>query len=799
MPEHLPQPAPQTPDAVSSFSTARLSAPVYDPVEPGMDWRRYWTAVVRHRWLVVLVTVLGLGGGVAATRVMKPRYLAQSTIWIEASTDRRGGGGVGDRGPIRSSELLDALAWLDLLRSYVVLDSVVRERLLYLRSTAPDAQALFAGFSLAEQFKPGEYRLSVADDARSVTLTRRGGVVAEQASAGDSIGKTVGFLWRPPVSALPAGRTVAFTVVTPRDAAQRLGSDLGAMMAQDGNFMRLELAGTDPAAIAANLNAVTERYVAVAAELKRAKLSELTKILDGQLRSSEENLRAAENALETFRVQTVTLPTERSTPVVPGLESTRDPAFTNYFDMKVELEQVRRDRDAISRVLAELPDSGLSVDRLEVVATVQHSAELNDALKELTAKQAELRTLRYRYTDVTPGVQHVGSQIDTLEHRTIPTLAQSLISALAARERTLQARVDAAGGELRQIPARAIEEARLRRQVAIDEQLYTTLQQRYEEARLADASSIPDVRVLDPAVAPEEPIRNTSVRVILVSFLGGLGLALVGAVLLDRVDRHVHYPDQVSRDMGLTILGAVPHLSARANGDGDDANQVIEALRGIRLNLVHAYGTAGPVVLTVTSAGSGDGKSFLCSNLALAFADGGHRTLVIDGDVRRGRLHRVLKGSRTPGLTDFLSGSVARDAIIQATPYPLVSFIGSGTRQHTSPELLSSPAMVQLLAAVRPSYSVIIVDSAPLWAGVDPYVLGTATGNLLLVVRTGATERELLKAKLEVLDRLPVRVLGAVLNDVPSGGLYYRYYAYLSGYETEEEKASVRRPLPGVK
>jgi len=795
MPDHLSPPAALVPHPAPALREVGASS--YELTEPGLDWRRYWSALERYRWWVLLVSALGLAVGIAISRLLKPDYLAQATIWIEVGNERRGGGGV-DQGPIRSSQLLDARAWQDLLKSYVVLDSVVRERQLYLHLAEPADSTAFTSFSLAERFRPGKYRLEVDDSGRTVTLLARGGVVVQGSAAGDSIGGRVGFLWRPPASALKPGRTIAFTVVTPRDAAQRLSTDLVTSMDLAGNFMRLELTGTDPAGIAAILNAVAQRYVAVAADLKRAKLTELTKILDGQLQSSERNLRAAENALETFRVHTVTLPTERSTPVVPGLEATRDPAFTNYFDMKVELEQLRRDRDAIRRALTALHESGPSVDGLEGIGAVQHSAELSDALRELTTKQAALRALRYRYTDATPGVQRQASQIDTLVRHTLPRLATALISELTAREQILQSRVEAAGGELRQIPARAIEEARLRRQVLIDETLYTTLQQRYEEARLADASSIPDVRILDRAIAPEQPLKNTSARVMLIGFFGGLGLALVGAVLLDRMDPHVRYPDQITRDMGLAILGALPHVNARDSGGKQDPAAVIEALRGIRMNLVHAHGTAGPLIVTISSAGSGDGKSFLSSNLALAFAEAGHRTLLIDGDVRRGVAHRLFNTVRKPGLTDFLAGSAPRDAIIQSTAYTSVSFIGSGTRHHVSPELLGTPAMMQLLAALRASYGVILIDSPPLGIGVDPYLLATATGNLLLVIRTGATERELMRAKLEVLDRLPLRILGAVLNDVPARGLYYRYYGYLSDYGTEEETTIPRGSLVGV-
>jgi tyrosine-protein kinase Etk/Wzc len=482
--------------------------------------------------------------------------------------------------------------------------------------------------------------------------------------------------------------------------------------------------------------------------------------------------------------------------MVPGTgvaDPAPNPMFSTFFTQQVDREQARRDREALEQLLAQSGDSGVSADALSVIGAVQRSADLSDALKELTEKQTKLRALRYKYADAYPTVQKLSGEIATLERRTMPSLVRGLASELATRETRLGQRLEADSRNLRDIPARSIEEARLRRTVTLAENLYTTLRQRYEEARLAEASTVPDVRVLDSAVVPQQPVKNLAVRVILLALLGSGGLAVGGALLLDRVDPRFRYPDQASRELGLTILGAVPHLrdpGPRGNGAGamrEDFAEVVEALRGVCLNLVYAHGPTAPLVVALTSPGPGDGKSFLAANLARTFAAGGHRTLLVDADIRRGVLHRRLAARRRPGLTDVLRGDTSCDTTVQRTAYPLLTLLSCGTRAYNAPELLGSEAMSQLLERVRPSYEVILFDCPPLGAGVDPLILGALTGTLALVLRTGYSHRDVVAAKLEVLERLPIRLLGAILNDVPAGAAYRSYSYYLPGYEAVDE------------
>ena len=735
------------------------------------DWARLGSAALRYRWWIIALAGAGTLGGIGAGRFLPPRYQVQATIWIQASEPRGGTG----RGPIGANQLFESVAWVDLLKSYVVLDQVARDLRLYV-SPARGAGSAFVGFTVSDTYRPGKYRFVVDKTGSSFRLLGPKGDLLQEGAIGDSVGVTLGFRWAPAAAALPAGSDFAFTVRPLRDAARGLAGALNVTLDPGGNFLRIGLTGEDGTRAAATLNAIAQRFVEVGAELKRAKLHQLGTLLDEQLRAARENLQGAEGALEQFRIRNATF--------APTAEAT---AATAALAPRFEQDQLRSDRDAIERVLARMRDSGGSPEGLAFIMAVQRSPEVSGALRDLTAKQADERAMSARYTAEHPAVQRLLGQIAELEQRTIPSLAHALSAELLARERSLAPQIAAGQRQLRDVPQRAIEEARLRRDVDLATTLFTSVQQRYDEARLAEASSVADVRVLDAAVAPQDPLKEKASRLIVLGFVAGLGLGLVGAVVADRVDPRMRYPDQVTRQMGLPILGVLPHVKKRTAGPDDgEVAQVIEAMRSVRLSLMHFYGGNGPVVVTITSPGIGDGKSFVSANLALACAESGKATLLIDGDSRRGALHRVLKRPRKLGLTDYLAGGASLEAVTQTTLYPSLDFIAAGSRFRDSPELLGYPAMGELLERVRAQYGVIIVDSPPLGSGVDPYTLGTLTGSLLLVLRTGTTNLALAHTKLAVLDHLPIRLLGVVLNDVRTGGVY-RHYSYLPGYATANE------------
>ncbi|HEX6643998.1 MAG TPA: polysaccharide biosynthesis tyrosine autokinase [Gemmatimonadales bacterium] len=747
-----------------------------------MQLGRYLAAIRRYRWLILAVVVVGTGIGLLATRFIDPIYTVNSTIYIRSP---EGGDGrqIGE-----SKGLIEGQNWVQLLTTAQVLDSVIVQEKLFLQPKKVSDSLLFKSFDARWPWRPASYVLEVDETGRRFSLRTREGRVVDQGAVGDSIGEKAGMLWRPPASLLGADREIEFDLMTPRDASTALQKDIVTNMMQEGNFLLVSLSGADPARLTRTLNTIGERFVNYAGELKRRRTTATAITLEEKLQQVGESLKVADAKLASFQTATITRPTQ-GTAVAPGIGLTQNTVMTDYFMKRAQLEQIQQDRQRLNTVL-ERARTGQPVGaELQTIQSTAVSADLNNALKALAEYELELQNLSFRYTDKSQNVQDVKEKISTLRTQVIPQHIGTLSSALRSQELALQSTLGQAEGELKSMPGRQITEESLMRDRDVLAQMHANLQIQYQSARLAEASAIPDVEVLDPAVEPQRPSSNSALMIILAAFGISLGLALGLALLLDRLDKRFRYPEQVTRELGLSILGAIPAIKRVQSSDRDaeEAAQVVEAFRTIRMNLAHSYGAAGPVMLTISSPEPGDGKSLVSSNLALSFAEAGYRTLLIDGDIRRGELHRMFNTDRRPGLLDCLRGEATLDEIPRATTHKNLTLIPCGTRHHHGPELLGSAAMRDLMATLKARYNVIIVDSPPLGAGIDPFVLGTATGNIMLVLRSGETDRAMAEAKLKLLDRLPVRILGAVLNDVRTSDGQYKYYRYVYGYTADEE------------
>lgn len=774
---------------------------------------RYLSTLRRFKWLVLLMALLGLGGGWLVTRMRQESYVVRASMLLAMP--------VGDNGPIAAGAVLGGDQWKKFMRSYKSLEPVARMHRLYLIGpkrlggpplphgpSGPDA-ALLGTFDIGPGYLPGNYEFKVSDDGRNWELTQLTTSRKVKGAVGDSVGREFGFRWVPTIERRWHGKTFTFDALTQREAADDINGRLGIEIDFRGaRFVLLTLVGQESEKTAATLNSLLQEYESRAAVMKRVNLTAEAGVVDTQLRGAYDRLRNAEQALLQFQTGAVILPREEL-PVAPGLQATTPSGYSAFLAKREQVDRLTRDKRDLQEALGRAQSGEIAVDLFLAIPSVSSSTELKQVLGDLVAAETQLRAARAQgYSDdcracgVTGGpvynLPELIRRIGELRTQTIPTYAQAVIRRLDNDLARLNREVSTARTELQGIPSRTIEENRLKREVDIAQTTYKSLTDRSENARLREASAIGDLSIYDPAEPPLLPEKNRKPVIIMLGLIMGLGAGLGLAFFLDLTDKRVRYADQITSGLGLTILGVVPEIR-RAKGEtpsAEEAAQVIEAFRTIRLNLSHSMGE-GRGVLTISSPSPGDGKSLVASNLALSFAESGYRTLLIDGDTRRGELHRTFGQERRPGLLDHLTGELAMDDLLRKTSHPMLTLITAGSRKRNGPELLGGVTMRDLVAAMRERFDVVIVDSPPLGAGIDPFVLGTLTGNMILVMRSGATERDLAEAKLQIVDQLPIRLIGAVLNNVRSGASEYKYYSYSYGYGATDEGEDVGK-LPAT-
>ena len=759
----------------------------YAEPAPQGDWKRYLGVVARHKWLVIIVTLIGTALGVVGSRFLSKQYSAKAILWVErAGRDREA-----ERDVISAevaATTMDAPGWVQVVQSNAVLDSVVRRLRLYITPKAPEDAPAVASLEPGETLIPGVYRLVVNGDGRTFELDREDGSVVQKGTVGDTIGASAGFTWVPNPAILTPNRKIEFSVNSPYEAAQSLSKELKVRMDEGSSFLVVQLKGKDPARITQTVNAIAARAVTVAADMKRLRFEQLAGILGEQYQHARQTLDTAENNLRAYRIRTAGAVGART-------YANQQRVDNSGYELSAMADQLRRDREALD---AAARGGNAAVANMAAINAARESPELALAMQEITRKQAQLRELRTRYTDEAAPVRQLQSELDSLTTNAVPTMAASVSANLAAREQAIRPRANAAIGAIRRIPTLELDDSRLAREVSNAEELANAVRQRYEAARLALVSSLPDVRILDGAVTPHRPAVSMAPLLIALAFLTSLGLAIVGVIVREGTDTRVRTPEQVTRGMHLQILGAIPHVGSRTFG-GDAALPVIEALRALRLRVLHSHSQNGngPLMLTVTSPAMGEGKSFVSSNLALSFADAGYRTLLVDGDLRRGAQHVVMGTDMRPGLTDVLAGQAQIQEAVKDTNHIGLSFLPAGTRMHRAPELLLSQKLKASIDEVKGNFDIIIVDSPPLAAGVDTIVLGTITKNMMLVLRSGRSELELASAKLEGMDTLPVQIIGAVLNDVRDGGAF-RHYTYEDYVQSIGGTAATGREGPRI-
>jgi capsular exopolysaccharide synthesis family protein len=316
-----------------------------------------------------------------------------------------------------------------------------------------------------------------------------------------------------------------------------------------------------------------------------------------------------------------------------------------------------------------------------------------------------------------------------------------------------------------------------------------------------------NVRIVDKAEVPGAPFYPRTRNNVALSALAGLLLGLALAFLLNYIDSSVKTQDDVERVLGLTFLGIIPTAAtakprkdALSERDRDlymfehQRSQLAECARSIRTNITF-MGADKPIKrMLIVSAKPEEGKTSTAVTLATTMALSGHKTLLVDTDMRRPRLHRVFGVGSEIGMSSYLLGERPLSDVLKRTVVPGLDVLPCGPLPPAPAELLHTAAFAALVKELSDRYDRVIFDSPPIVAVTDAPVLSALVDGVVFVVKAGATSRDLVKQAIAQMRGANAPVLGAILNDVDlqnrAYGYYYAYYRQYGSYAEDEIKPS---------
>lgn len=547
--------------------------------------------------------------------------------------------------------------------------------------------------------------------------------------------------------------------------------DLSVTPSGEANVLSISYSYPDPVKSARFVNAVIDAYVERQLLEKRTESDANYAWLSERLEALQSEVLAAENAIETFRVENELAPT--------GATALSE---IQLADLNGELITTRAERAEIEaklRLIHDLEASGKGVDSIAEVVASPLIAELREQEMLLVQEEAELATT---YGARHPRIKEVDRERANLAagiRQEVQRIAHSVENELAAiktREQTFVRELEALRAE------RALEdqsEVRLRqleREAAAKRTVYEAFLARHQELKAREGLEGSNVRVLMPARVPSEPSSPSPLLFAVVGFTASAVLGCMLGLLREQLDKSLRSDRQVERALGLPCLGVVPQVTGLSRDHGRLAGYLCGKPRsayaeGIRALYAAVLVTDGatdppPRAVLVTSALPGEGKTSTASSLAVLAARAGQKVLLVDFDLRRPGIAREFGLRPHGGVVEVITGRQSLDQVLISNEEAGIDILPVRSSPSDTTALLTSPRIRALLGELRQRYDYIVLDSPPLLAVTDARLLALHTDATVFVVRWERTKVDAATAGLKVLRDAGVRVAGVVLTQV---------------------------------
>lgn len=442
--------------------------------------------------------------------------------------------------------------------------------------------------------------------------------------------------------------------------------------------------------------------------------------------------------------------------------------------------------------------------------------QLPELKQQLDVAEREFNKFRQQYNtvDVTKESELYLTQSVTLETQKAEleqkvaeasakyTAEHPVMQQMNAQLGAIDKKIGELNATLKELPDLQRRYLQLYREVEVKQQLYTALLNSYQQLRIAKAGEIGNVRIVDTAVEPIEPIAPKKLQILILSiFLGGF-LGTLLALLRNMMRSGIKDSTQIENELDLPVYATVPrspvqesrinilkkkkNIPILAVKNSDDI--AIESLRSMRTAIHFALSSARNNLITISGPAPEVGKSFISTNLATILAQSDKRVLIIDADLRRGYLHKYFNLDTQPGLTELLNGQQSLDTVIRPTEVPGLSVISRGKSPANPSELLSSNQFKNLLEQMSEKFDHVIIDTPPVLAVTDGIIISQYTGVNLVIARYAKTQMKELELTLNRFEQAGVKVNGFILNDIQRSSAGYGYgYNYAYAYKANKE------------
>ncbi|HET6566640.1 MAG TPA: polysaccharide biosynthesis tyrosine autokinase [Rhodothermales bacterium] len=759
---------------------------------------------------------------------------------VNGSMRRPGMAGPPDDAKINLTDVLDALhqgKWIILLSCLLITAAMV----VYTKTIAPTYQARSVVFiNTGPSLAPG-----VVGSSEPHTLANELGILQQSAELANRVAQriqstaaAVGTAERFPILNGTAGDSLHVQPIT-----ARLLEQVQFRPSATQDMIEILAESTTPEEAALIANEYAEEYVKFNRESSRASIAAKKAFLQQQVAERRRELDDIEGQWEDYAQEKhiVTLGTdgERLVSDFVELKAQRDNAAFQLGQEKHSLEILKRELERV--------EPGLVAQ----LTTTRETASLESRINALNEQISTLEVQAGEYYAVNPNIKGKESSIQALSdiNKKIQffkgqreALTQQLVSQTSTSElgeasasqmtyvvqlknkvleknltvRELQNQVAALDGRLggyrgslQSIPRQIIETKQLEQQRTIAEQWYMTFLQELQKTMIAEEAELGSAKIVRSAIVPTLPVRPDLKQNLMLGLLLGLGIGVALAFAKKAMSHRLQQPDELEQN-GYNLIGVIPSmdkaiaahfmgkdevekdgktLSTRLITLHDPWSPISESYRLVRTNIGAGQTGLPTQVLLVTSPEMSDGKTVTALNLAIAAAQFGHRTLLIDADMRRPTAHRLLNVSPGCGLAEMLSGR--REGV---EPQPTIVrnlwLIPAGSATSPPAEVIGSNKMFELLEQMRAAYDLVIVDSPPVLAVTDAVLLAPLCDATVMVVSAHRTDVHALDVTKKMLAAVGVPIAGTIFNrfDAQKAGGYrygfgYGYSKYTYGYQ----------------